>query len=293
MIDHKRLNELELHKGTMQYGQNLQVTLAPDAPDLVIASKDLIRFVGDKTDLQAMRIYLGPWQPKNGIPIPPTITTETYADPTPWAPPEPRTFDAMSPIPVYARIMWGAGGIQHVAFVDWPKRGLLLQASGSYWQVNAFVNTVALNAHVPATQDNLPLLAATIGPEPGGGDAANPATFTYFSQATQDSGGGAMAFQNFQIPPFARAFIPVFRFDEFVAAGGSLKIATQELPNVIGGFGFNDQQVWTTPIGGVYDQDLFTVDPLPITGQQAGNVRMEFTPGASVGALGCIFLLDL
>jgi len=45
--DYERLNELELTKGTLQYGQNLLVTLAAGA-DLVIASKDLIRFVTDR-----------------------------------------------------------------------------------------------------------------------------------------------------------------------------------------------------------------------------------------------------
>jgi hypothetical protein len=290
--DHVRLLELEHQKGTMQYGQNLQVTPAPGA-DLVIASKDLIRFVGDKTDINALRIYLGPWQPRPDIPVAAIIASETYADPTPWAPPQPRTFDSFAPIPIFARVMWGAGGIQHTAYVDWPKRGLLLQVSGSYVQVNAFVNTETANAHVVSFEKTLPVLAATLGPEPGGGDAQNSATFTYPSQPTQDSGGGAQAFQNFQIPPFARAFTLVFDFPDFAAAGGSLVVATQELPVPIGTIGNNDIQIWGTPIGGTYDQDMFTVDPIPIAGQLAGNLHVEFTPGAVVGNVGCIFALDL
>jgi hypothetical protein len=292
MTDHKRLVELEHSKGTMQYGQNLQVTPAVGA-DLVQASKDLIRFVGDKTDINALRIYLGPWQPKPDINIPPIITTAEYANPTPWAPPEPRTFDSFAPIPVYARIMWGAGGIQHTAYVDWPRRGLLLQVSGSYVQVNAFVNTESTNAHVPSEITRLPLLAATIGPEPGGGDAANPATFTYPKDTNAQDDGGAGWFQNFQIPPFARAFIPNVDFATLVAVGGTLKIATQEVPAPIGTIGFNDIQVWTTPIAGAYDQELFTSTPIPISGQECGNLRIESTPGTSIANFGVAFLLDL
>jgi len=292
--DHVRLLELENTKGTMQYGQNLQVSPAPGA-DLIVASKDLIRFVGDKTDINALRIYLGPWQPRPDITVAPIIATETYADPSPWAPPEPRTFDSFAPVPIFARIMWGAGGIQHTAYVDWPKRGLLLQVSGSYVQVNAAVNTEDANAHVPTVVASLPLLAATLGPEPGGGDAQNSATFTYPSQPGQDSVGGAQTFENFQIPAFARAFTLVFDFPTFVDANGVLVVATQELPAPIGTIGNNDIQVWRTPIvaGGAYDQDMFTVDSIPIAGQRAGSVRVEFTPGASVGNIGCLFALDL
>lgn len=73
-------------------------------------------------------------------------------------------------------------------------------------------------------------------------------------------------------------------------------VATQELPAPIGSIGNNDVQVWKSPlVAGQYDQDMFTVDAIPITGQRAGNVRVEFTPGgvAAPGSLGCIFLLDL
>lgn len=291
--NNERLLQLEHEKGTMQYGQTLTVTPAPGA-DLVLVSKDLVRIVGDKTDINALRVYLAPWQPQPGITVPPVMATETYADPTPWAPPEPLVFDSFAPVPVYARINWGSGGVQHTAYVDWPRRGLLLQVSGSYVQVNAFVNTTSNNAHVPSFEKNLPILAATIGPEPGGGDAANPATFSYPVEVMQDSGGGAQSFQNYQIPPFARAFTLAFNFPAFVTAGATLQVATQEVPNPIGSIGGNDLQVWQAPIGGVYDQDMFTTDPIPLIGQRAGNLRVEFTPGgAGVGVLGVIFLLDL
>lgn len=292
--DYERLNELELTKGTLQYGQNLLVTLAAGA-DLVIASKDLIRFVGDKTDVNAWRVYLGPWQPQPMMPVPPILVATEYADPTPWAPPQPTQFDSFPPFPCYARVMWGSGGIQHTAYVDWPRRGLLLQVSGSYLQVNAFVDTSSATPHVPATANNLPLLQATLGPEPGGGDALNPATFTYPNQNAQESGGVAQWVQNFQVPPFARAFVPVMDFSLLVSSGGNLKISTQGIPQPIGSIGNNDRQIWETPIGGVYDQELFTAHPLPIGGQEIGSVRFEVTPGgpAALASFGCMFFLDL
>lgn len=291
--DWQRLSDLERLKGTLQYGQNLQVTLGPGNPDTVLASKDLIRWVGEKTDVNAWRVYLGPWQPRPNTPVPAIIVADTYADPTPWAPPEPSVFDSMPSFPCYARVMWGSGGIQHTAFVDWPKRGLLLQISGSYVQVNAMVNVTSSTPHNPSTDANLPLLQATLAPEPGGGDAANPATYTYPPAAAQDDGGAGW-FQNFQIPPFARAFIPIINFPALVTSGGTLTISTQALPQPIGSIGNNDFQVWQTPIGGVYDQDMFTVDAIPIVGQQAGTLRIQTTPGApGVAVFGVMFLLDL
>lgn len=285
--DHKRLLELESKKGTLQYGQTLTVTPAVGS-DLVLASKDLIRWVGDKTDVNAWRIYLAPWQPQNGIVVNPIIAAATYADPTPWAPPEPRTFDAFFPLPCYARIMWGSGGVQNVAYVDWPKRGCLIQASGSYIQVNAFVNTVSPGIF----PENLPLLAATLAPEPGGGDSSVPATFTYPPAAAQiipETG----YFQNFQIPPFARSFVPVFDLIALIAAGGTIKIATQLAPAAIGSIPGNDRQTWQTPVAGVYEQ-LFDQNPFMVCGQQVGVVRIEITPLVIPPAeFGCMFLLDL
>jgi hypothetical protein len=290
--DWKRLHDLDIKKDVIQYGQALDIEPGSAAPDLVLASKDLIRFVGEKYDINAFRIYLGPWQPKAAITTMPAIAAATYADPSPWAPPEPRIFDSMQDIPCYARVMWGAGMIQHMAFVDWPKRGALLQISGSYLQVNAFVDTQSPGA----SNANLPILQASLGPEPGGGDSSVPATFTYRPQNPIVFGAPDGAGLNFQIPPFARAFVPVFNFVRAQDAGVVIDIATQVLPLVIGATAQNEIQRWRTGAGGNYDPN-FVIEPFPISGQQAGTVRIEFSPFGSLPLVpifvGCMFLLDL
>ena len=290
--DWKRFAELDRIKDQIQYGQALDIEPGVSTPDLVLASKDLIRFVGTKHDINAFRIYLGPWQPKAGIVTTPVIAAVTYADPSPWAPPEPRIFDSMTDIPCYARIMWGAGMIQHTAFVDWPKRGALVQVSGSYVQVNAFVDVLSPGV----TSAQLPILQASIGPEPGGGDSSVPGTFTYGPQLPIVFGAPNGAGLNFQIPPFARAFVPVFDFQRAETAGVVIDIATQLLPLVIGTAAQNEVQHWRTGTGGVYDNSFF-IDPFPISGQRAGTVRIELSPFGALPLvpifIGCMFLLDL
>ncbi|MGD9603902.1 MAG: hypothetical protein AB7O21_19580 [Gammaproteobacteria bacterium] len=290
--DWKRLADLDAKKGGVQYGQYLDVFPSASNPDLVLVSKDLVRLEGEKTDVNAWRIYLGPWQPRAGIVTEPLIATAEYADPTPWAPPQPRSFDSLVDFPCYARVLWGSGGFQHYAYIDWPRRGCLFQVSGSYVQVNAFINTMGSG---PALTTQLPILHATIGPEPGGGDVASPGTFTYPIAAMQlDAGPPALSFQNFQIPPFARAFVPIMRYSEIAAGMGTVNIATQRLPLAISASLTNCIQTWVTPLSGVYDPD-FVRDAFPISGQNAGTVRIEtdLIPPGNAGEIGCMFLLDL
>lgn len=284
--DYKRLSELEQTKGTLQYGQTLQVSPGPGSPDLVLASKDLIRWLGDKTDVNAWRVYLGPWQVRSTIVSDPALSTTFYANPTPWAPPEPRVFDSFAQIPVYARVQWGSGGVQHQAFIDWPRRGLLFQITGNYLQVNAFVDVGSPGVSI----EQLPFLQATMGPEPGGGDATVPATYTYSVAAATMIGGGLLRWA-FQIPPFARAFIPIYNALAWETYASPLTIATQYQPAAIGAIAGNDQSVWQLGGGGVYDP-LFARDPFPIAGQGAGVVSMETALGIAPFA-GCMFLLDL
>jgi len=296
-VDWHRFRELEHQAGENQFGQALQIAPAPGNADLVLASKDLVRFNATKVDITPLRVYLGPWQPRNGIPIAPApVVTATYVDPTPWAPPEPRTFDSMADIPFYARIMWGSGMVQHTAFVDWPKRGLLLQLSGSYLQVNAFVDvgSPAINPLV------LPLVQATMAPEPGGGDSVQPATFTYRPSIGTNFGAGPpfAQFWNFQVPPFARAFALVLPLTVIRDAALTVDVATQIFPAIIGTSAGNEVQRWTIPdpVAGYSAFDL-TTSAVPIAGQAAGVVRVELGPAAAIPLvpprIGCMFYLDL
>lgn len=283
--DHKRLLELEKTKGTLQYGQTLQITPSGSNPDLVRANQDLIRFMGEKTDVNAWRVYLGPWQPNPRLVIPGIIAGATYADPTPWAPPEPRNYDGMTTIQAYARVEWGSGGVQHEAFIDWPKRGLLFQVSGSYVQVNAFVDTLSSNISVT----DLPLFKATLAPEPGGGDALSPATFTYPTENGELDVGPPITFTRFfQIPPMARSFVLVADIARALFTGSQYLIETKIFPLV----GSGAIQSWITPVGGVFDQDFARV-PFPIVGQEAGVVQVTRIGGGLVERFGLMFQLDM
>ena len=284
--DAQRLAELDRTNGQQQYGQYLQLSVQPGQAGSVRASKDLIRVSGTKYDINAWRVYLGPWQTTVDTVADSALSTVNYAQPTPWAPPRPTTFDSFVTIPLYAKIDFGVGGIQHVAYVDWPKRGLLFQVSCQYLQVNAYADT----GISPILASQLPYVRATIGPEPGGGDAANPATYTY-PTATGDPVPLAPTkrSRDFQIPPFARAFVPVVNLGALIDAGATLDISIQNSP---GDFGdINVQQSWRTPVAGAYEQDLGR-DPYPIAGQQSGSVRLVVT-NAIDAFFGCMFFLDL
>jgi len=295
MSDWKRLQDLELNSGGFQYGTTQQVAPRAGNANLVQASQDLVRFQGDKIDINAWRVYLAPWQPSPRIKLSTGIillaaddsSSVNYAQPTPWAPPRPRNFDAMTSIAAYARIMWGAGGVQHTAYVDWPKRGLLLQVSGSTVQVNAFVDTQSKNAVI----EQLPLLSATLGPEPGGGDSVQPATYTYAPDVGDKADGPPVTFtRNFQVPPFARAFVPVVNLSRLIADGATIGVFVQDQPADLGNG--NELQTWVNPVGGVYDP-TFGRDPFPVVGQLAGNVRITIATAGDSPRFGCMFLLDL
>lgn len=295
--DWQRLDQLDKKKGGIQYGQYLQVTPAPGNPDLVLASKDLVLLEGEKTDVNAWRVYLGAWKPRPDIPIVAPLSTVSYADPTPWAPPEPRNFDAFpTRLPLYARVQWSSGGIQHEAFVDWPRRGCLIQISGNYVRVNAFVNvgSTAIDPRV------LPLVQATIAPEPGGGDSAMPATFTYRPEngtaIPVDPPLPVIVFRNFQIPPFARAFVPIINWAEAIAGGVWFRFGVVT-PTALGFGGIlanptDVVQSFTTALtGATLDDQCCFMQPIPLSGQDASDLRIE-SNGLLV-EFGVMFLLDL
>jgi hypothetical protein len=118
-----------------------------------------------------------------------------------------------------------------------------------------------------------------------------PATFTYApDEGELFAGPPATYTRNFQVPPFARAFVPVVHLSNLIAENATVNVFVQTLPGDLG-LG-NEQQTWLTPVGGVYDQ-TFGRDPFPVSGQQSGNVRIVITTGGTSPKFGCMFLLDL
>lgn len=184
-----------------QFGDSVALNFVNAAGVAQDVATNLIKWNGlAKWDTRAWRVYLGPWVPKAGIAVTAPLLT-TYAIPTPWGnngPPD--RFDRFVPsLSLYARIHFGSAGGVHAAYVDWPPRGCLVQVSGSYVQVDALAVSGTVTA---ADAPNLPIIAASLTPEPGGGDSAAPATFTYPAYPLPD----ATTVVTFQIPPFARTF---------------------------------------------------------------------------------------
>ena len=263
-----------------QYGQSLVVTVNPGVATEVTIAKDVVRWKGkSETDIQPCRIYLGPWQPQPLLVGTLPIAGYSYAQPHPWQEPEPTQYDTFAQGQIQARVSFGAGGVQHQAYVDWPPRGLLFQVGAQYVQVDGVGQFT-----VPAASDiKLPRLLAHIAPEPGGGDSVQPATFTYPPIDFNNNPGAAPGVLC-QVPPFARAFRPIINqlyafntgpfFYRIVDLGGGntwyLNSATA-----------NDFNRDDFPLTGL-SRDIFI---------QAENAL----GGAAVGTInvGCMFLLDL
>lgn len=270
----------------VQYGQSLQLNVPTTATQTIaVGVKDVVRWKGvSGSDSQPARVYLGPWQPQPGLaPIPPPVNP--YAAPTPWTTWPPLIYDSMIPQGfsatgnmLYARISFGGGGVQHQAFVDWPPRGLLLQISAQYIQVDAVVS-----GNTPIDQTTLPRLLAHVGPEPGGGDAVNSATFTY---PYQDNGVTSLLVQ---VPPFARAFTPLMDRQQMIALGNTqltiAQLSMQNTPNAT-------VHVWDASVGSDWPDDR----GIPLTGYTS-NLFLTVQPkggGANdIVRAGMIFHLDL
>jgi hypothetical protein len=213
-LDWKRLRDLDALNTGNQYGFVAQVLGAAAQ----IAGGQVIRFNGDRTDINPWRVYLSPWRPKNGIVTrdADVAIAEDFAFPT--------LFNALAEVSqtsfwqFYAQINFGSGGVRQTAFVDWPVGGLLCQVSASYLEVNAiavFNTDVAVSDPTQLDPSKLPDLAATLAEEPGGGDAARAATYSYPFQALDwahiapDPTTGNVGI-NFPVPPFARKVSFVF-----------------------------------------------------------------------------------
>ena len=270
----------------VQFGQSLQLQIPSTATQTIaVGIKDVVRWKGvSESDIQPARIYLGPWQPQPGL-TPIAAPVNPYAAPTPWTSYPPLVYDSMVPQGfsatgnmLYARISFGGGGVQHQAYVDWPPRGLLFQVSAHYIQVDGVVSGT-----VPVDPDTLPRLLAHLGPEPGGGDAVNAATFTY---PFQEFGTNSILFQ---VPPFARAFTPLMDRQQMIALGATqltvAQLSMTNTPNV-------NTHVWDATVGNDWPDDR----GIPLSGYTS-NLFMSVQPtggGANQPVrAGMVFHLDL
>jgi hypothetical protein len=153
----ERFKHLERERHGLQYGTTLTVELASVGPDQnapLHVARDLVKWVGEKTDIFPWRVYLSPWQPRttkeNVMPCgealstvlqPPLVQGNEAAQLSTLCPPIVVNFgvSATARAPqLFAKVRWGSGGNQFLAWVDWPARGGLLQVSGSYVQVDAY-----------------------------------------------------------------------------------------------------------------------------------------------------------
>lgn len=275
-----------------QLGQSVQMIRSPMNGANAIAAKDVVRWKGTtEYDVQPLRIYLGPWQPRPDLPGAALPATYVYAKPTPWSEP-PNRYDSMIPeffdpltgvaSMLYARITFGAGGVVHQAYVDWPPRGLLLQVSASYVQVDGvggFTPPGGVN------EAKLPLLQAHVAPEPGGGDAANSATYTY---PTYNSGDVTPVV--FQVPPFARAFTPVVPRQTLLGVGFNIISMTfTELG--MDGSSIIGSRIYNVAVGADFPDDR----ALPLSGTTSMVVVDAIQTGPAPGTVFCgmMFHLDL
>jgi hypothetical protein len=290
--DWQRNQALDASLGGNQYGYIARVlSFASNGVATTDASQP-VRWGGEKWDINAWRLYLGPWRPQPEILIT-TGNVDTAADfPGEGIPPgyNPDAEVALAKgLQLWAQISWGSGGIRHVAFVDWPIGGALCQVSGSYVQVD--VVGVAIDFSGSMGDDDpskLPNVAATLSEEPGGGDSARSATFTYPFQSLDWT---AHAGINFPVPPFARsAFFEWDNTGPIVDAANYASSATIEFLRLDGTT--EGSYVYSFTAGDIGDpREGIPIPPL------CAVVRVvpTFPGGASPKTfeVGCSFELDL
>jgi hypothetical protein len=187
--------------GRNQYGFRASVLSFPDETAIVNGAQP-IRWQGEVWDILPWRVYLGPWSGKDTLALNSTdnaIVADFAAPAYLWKARSEIAFT--SDMAMYARVQWGTSTASHIALVDWPVAGLLMQVSGSYVSVDALAVPLIED---PTTIDitKLPDVTATLSLEPGGGDSARSATFSFPTQALDWSTSAGI---NFPVPPFARS----------------------------------------------------------------------------------------
>lgn len=275
MSEWERLKKLEELRPS-QYGQSLEVmqVTSVGAVGTVVIAKDVVRWRGDTWDVRPWRVYLAPWQPRSDIGLGTPLRPVDYAGPTPWNDP-PDNFSNMVSITTYARVQWGSGGITHTAYVDWPVRGLLFGVSGSSIQVDGVGQYIQPDGSASVETVRLPILAGSLAPEPGGGDSAAPATYTYRRQLRKREDAEWM----FQIPPFARSFVPLLRANPVSSPQITIEVLDGPQGRVESSWFYSSQ-------------DLIPMEPFPVS-QQGCDVRIAMTGAPAGTEVGCMFHLDL
>lgn len=215
-IDHARLRELLETGQGLQLGFAADVTVNPSRRGVQIIGSQVLRVGGEQWDINPWRIYLGPWKPKADIDVSSVVSDEIVPGLAPTPNLDAIEFNGpgnlafLEELLVYARVKFGSGGVKHVAWIDWGKAGQLWQVSASYVEVDAIaVLTPGFDDEIDDSR--LPRLQATLGDEPGGGDASAAGTFTYPFQSVDWADPAYTDEQtarpglNFVIPPFARS----------------------------------------------------------------------------------------
>lgn len=269
-----RLSQLA-KKFPPQWGDSKEMDFATSE----LVGSNLVRWQGEDTDVRVWRVYLSPWMPKADITNVFPASGTSYVQPVLWGSQQPGVYDSMGisngRMFLYGRITFGTGGQRHVAYCDWPRRGLLLQVGGSYVQLDAIQFSSSINPPGIAL-NRLPIISATLAPEPGGGDSASPATYTYPINLNSE-----VDTQIFQIPPFARTFTPLF---DRATLTGVVVLSVRSAPGgaLIDSWTFD---ATTPPVGGPVELQL----PIP---QDSGVVEITMLDASDLQA-GCMFHLDL
>lgn len=291
MSDWKRNQQLD-ENGPQQYGQTASLVGFDENNAGIIEVSNVIRWGGESWDVNPWRVYLGPWKPKadmvfNG----PDAAVEADFPAVGIAPRQrPDTVVSFAAgVLVWAQIQWGSGGVQHTAWVDWPIAGLLLQVSGKYVQVNVFAASYVISGHEgDGDPTKLPDLPATLSDEPGGGDSARSATFTYPLQSLNWNDHDGI---NFPVVAFARS--AYFSWDN-TRDDDNAAYATQATISFLGPAAdvLEGEYVYTFNPGDIGDPREGV--PIP-PGTAYIRVEPTFTgsPATPLFQVGCSFELDL
>jgi hypothetical protein len=224
-VDSERRQELDAQLGRQQWGSVASLLDFNADGSGIIDNAQVIRWGGDDWDTNPWRVYLSPWRPKPLMLVDAADESIIADFATIGVAPgmDPNRVVSFSPgVMVWAKVIWGTGSTRNVAWVDWPIAGLLLQVSGRYVEVDILAASYVVSEHSgDADPSKLPDLPATLSDEPGGGDSARSATFTYPMQSLDWNAHDGI---NFPVVPFARS--AYFEWDN-TQDGGNIAYATE------------------------------------------------------------------